>query len=422
MVRIVAGFVAGFVAVLAMAPLPLDARETPAERVKVLPVFLVPAGEAGPTKDQSERLMRHVEWAERRYRELLGGNQTFAITPGAPAVYKALHDLAFYRSQPEGAAPQFVAELLRHFQVSRTTCPSVYLIIVMNPHQDFPNGGGRPINGGYGTGGAVVTLSSYALDRIPNFQSTVQHELGHAFGLPHVDVYDYSMASNPSLMSYNLAHHTNGFVASATPGALIPEDRRGLAMNQRVFPGLEFEPSRDAPKGYAIHSVVAMGPMNLPDLAPLPGGLTVRLATASGEAYGSHVRQIVGHPIGASRKGEGVTFDPATMWHSDPSPAGKVALEIEFSRDVALSGILVATGHSGQYHPAKKLRLQRVDRGRLIEVVSTSLASTDQRVDFPAATARAWHLELTAGESRTVVVRGLRFYSGKEELAPSATP
>jgi hypothetical protein len=191
---------------------------------------------------------------------------TFAIAPKGPATYQAEHDLKSYRQQPEGAAPQLVAELLRHFQVSRTGCRSVYLIVLMNPHDDFPNGGGRPINGGYGTGGGVITLSSYALDRIPNFQSTVQHELGHSFGLPHVDAYGYSMSKSPSIMSYNLAHHTNGFQPSKTPGSLIPEDRRGFAMNQRAFPGLAFDPKRDVPKGYQIHGVVSLGPMNLPDL------------------------------------------------------------------------------------------------------------------------------------------------------------
>jgi hypothetical protein len=41
---------------------------------------------------------------------------------------------------------------------------------------------------------------------------------------------------------------------------------RGLAMNQRVFPGLRFEPQRDVPKGYHLHGVVKLGPMDLPEL------------------------------------------------------------------------------------------------------------------------------------------------------------
>jgi hypothetical protein len=195
---------------------------------------------------------------------MLGQKITFAKVSGAPAVYRAPQDLAFYRKQPEGAAPQIVSELLKHFRVSRTACNASYLVIVMNPHDDFPGGGGRPINGGYGTGGGVLTLSSYALDKVPNFQSTLQHELGHSFGLPHVKSYGYDMGHNDSIMSYNLKHHTNGFAPSKTPATLIPEDRQGFALNQRVFPGLKFDKARDVPAGYKLHAPVKIPPMNLP--------------------------------------------------------------------------------------------------------------------------------------------------------------
>ena len=133
--------------------------------------------------------MRHLHWAQTRYREMLRGECTFEIACQEPAVFAAPHELAWYRSKPQGAAPDYAAELLQHFKEDRATCRSIYLIIVMNPHDNFPNGGARPINGGFGTSGGVVTLSSYALDEKGNFQSTLQHELGHSFGLPHVDTY-----------------------------------------------------------------------------------------------------------------------------------------------------------------------------------------------------------------------------------------
>lgn len=257
-------FLAAFL-LLQVTPQSVAARGTPSSRVSVQPVLFVPKGEVEPSGDDSELLMRHLEWSQRRYQKMLGGKHTFEIA-GRPVVYRAQHNLVWYRHQPQEAAPHYVAELLRYFDVDRATCRSVYVIIVVNPRDKFPNGGGRPINGSFGKGGGAVALSTYALEKMPNFQSTLQHELGHSFGLPHVDVYGYSMDSSPSIMSYNKAHHTNGLDPSPTPGTLIPEDRRGLAMNQQVFPGLQFDPARDVPRNYKLWpKVVGLKPMVLPD-------------------------------------------------------------------------------------------------------------------------------------------------------------
>jgi hypothetical protein len=123
-------------------------------------------------------------------------------------------------------------------------------------------GGGRPINGYFNNGGGIVVLSSYALDNHAFIQSTLQHELGHAFGLVHVDVYGRSMDTDISMMSYNPAHHTNGFVDAAEPGVFGAEDRAALALNQRVFPGLTY----GGPPGATL---IALGPMTLPGLPTL---------------------------------------------------------------------------------------------------------------------------------------------------------
>jgi hypothetical protein len=231
-------------------------------RVTVLPVFFVPKGEAPPTAEQSEKFMRHVRMAQARYKELLYGH-TFEIDAAAPVTYRSAQDLAHYRDSGEGEAARYVPELLRYFKVDRHTCRSIYVIVVMNPHENYPRGAGRPINGGLGTGGGALALSSYALDNLPNFQSLLQHELGHTFGLPHVEAYGYDMKTSDSIMAYNPKHHTKGFQPSPTPGILLPEDRRALAMNQRVFPGLTFDPARDVPPGYQMKKLSKLAPMDL---------------------------------------------------------------------------------------------------------------------------------------------------------------
>ncbi len=250
---------------------PRPERPSPPKRVSVLPVFFVPTDAPAPTDTQKAALSKHVEWTQRRYRELLRGT-TFRIAPGGVRVHQAPNPGTYYEALPEGGAPQYVAELLDEYRLSRAACPYVFVVVFLSPDHDFPGGGGRPINGGNNEGGGVVILSSHALDTAPNFQSTLQHELGHAFGLPHVDVYGYSMTDNPSLMSYNPGHHTEGFTPSSHPGAFIPEDLRALALNQRAFPGLTFDPTRDVPAGYALHpKLVRLGPMNIPGRPYTPG-------------------------------------------------------------------------------------------------------------------------------------------------------
>jgi hypothetical protein len=43
------------------------------------------------------------------------------------------------------------------------------------------------------------------------FLATLIHEMGHAFGLTHVDCHGYNMDTNGSLMSYNPRLSSKGF-------------------------------------------------------------------------------------------------------------------------------------------------------------------------------------------------------------------
>ncbi len=261
-------FSAMTVLVLSSAGFAADYR--PPKEVKVLPVFFVVKGESSPTEQQAATLQKHLAWAQTRYKQMLKGRDTFALAASKPQVYHAEHDAAYYRAQSEGAAPQMVDELLRHYKYNRYNCPLIFVAIVMNSRDDYPCGGARPFNGGINTGGGIVEMLSYGLDRAPSFQSTLQHELGHAFGLPHVDVYGYDMGTNLSLMSYNPAHHTHGFEPSKTPGILIAEDVHALALNRRVFPRLRFDAKTDVPQGYTMRKIVTLGPMEIPGHPLIP--------------------------------------------------------------------------------------------------------------------------------------------------------
>jgi hypothetical protein len=391
----------------------------PPKTVKVLPVFFVARGELPPTPMQKNTLLRHLEWAQARYKQMLRGRDTFTLVKGEPKTHLAARDFPYYRRASEEAAPQFVSELLQKYGYNRYNCPGVFVIVLMSPREEFPSGGGRPVNGGLNTGGGIVILSSLGLDRSPNFQSTLQHELGHAFGLPHVEVYGHDMQTSPSIMSYNPNHHTRRFEPGKSLGTLIPEDLRALALNQRAFPRLRFDPSRDVPVDYRLApNIVTLGPMQIPGQ---PDG--VKVTTASGEALGSKVRNIVQGYILPSENTDSVTFDPHRMWCSKPSPTGWVSVTVEFPFDVQLSGVAVHSQHSGKYHAAEGLRIGVEEKGGVAaRLVQRPLRWVDERVAFPPTKAQTWKFDFRAGSSGIVVLRGLQFFDRDDEVFPPLVP
>ncbi len=285
--------------------------------------------------------------------------------------------------------------------------------MVVNHQEDFPGGCGSPFNGGFNTGGGIVLVSSYALDKIPNFQSTVQHELGHAFGLPHVDAYGYDMKTSTSIMSYNLSHHTKGFNPSEMPGEFIPEDVRGLALNQRAFPTITFDRKKNVPSEYNLHSEIRI--IRRMEIVGQPTGIVVR--TASGEAFSSKAGNVVQNIIKPSMNTGQVSYDAGRMWHSEKSATGWVSLELLFPFIVELTGIGIHTQHSGKYHAAEVVRIFSHTKGEKYSLVKESrLRSVDERVNFTFTKTQYLKLDLKAGSSGYVVVRGLQFFSGSEEI------
>jgi hypothetical protein len=386
-------------------------------RVSVLAVFAVPPDQADPSTDQRERLMRHLRWAQRRWAVLLAQRDTFALAEPAPRVVRLARPLASYRTLPESGVPQMLAELLGQLGFDRFTCPYILVIVVMNPADDFPTGGGRTINGGVDTGGGLVALSSFALDRIPFFQSTLQHELGHGFGLPHVDVYGYDMRTNPSLMSYDPAHHTDGFNDTATPGTLIPEDLRALRFNRAVFPALARDSATGPPSSYELRPMVCLGPMDIPGQPPY----RIDVTTSSGETYGSRAQSIVGGRLAPS-SGPGITFDPNGMWQSDRTSTGWVSVDVTFPIGVTVDRIGVHSQHSGIYHAATGIRVEAAAGGPYRTVVTQDLTLVDEDVRFAPVTARTWRLSFRAGESGSVTIRGIDFFLGPGAVFPRCPP
>jgi hypothetical protein len=390
----------------------------PPDRIRVLPVFLVPRGQRPPTPDHSARFMRHVKWAQTWFRNGLSGRDSFELAKDVPDVVRLKKPIEFYKQLPKGqSAGHFVSELLDHYGFSRFKCPYIFCLVVMNPSERWPIGGGRTINGGINRGGGMLQISSFALDKIPNIQSTLRHEIAHACGLPHVAIYGYDMKTNSSVMAYNTSHRTNGLKEAQHPARLIPEDLRALALNPRVFPKLTFDAAQDLPSGYRLFPQVPLiGPMKLPD-HPNFGPI---LTTPSGEVNGSKVT-FVNREILPST-GPGITFRPRYMWASMKQPNGKIVLNVSFPSEIRLSSIIIHSQHSGKYNKAKSIVIEARINEDFQRVTAQPLEQADERVSFPRTTAQDWRLIFSADSSQRICLRGLQYFFDETQVFPPWVP
>jgi len=209
----------------------------PGARVSVLPVLFVPRGTQVVTDGIDAAVAQQLAIARAHYQSLLG--TTFAVTPGPVAVLNGAFSDEHY--QTADRANRVMQELLAWRRTDRYTN---VVFLVLYASGDTPiAGGGIPFNGAPGTGGGYIELdlASLTTDHPYPFQSSLVHELGHAFGLPHAECYGYDQMTASSIMSYDPRHWSSGTTPSATPGDFSPEDRAALALNQRVFPGLRYD-------------------------------------------------------------------------------------------------------------------------------------------------------------------------------------
>jgi hypothetical protein len=394
-----------------------SARErSSAPAIQVKPVFFVPQGEAAPTAEQSRRLTDHLAWCQRRYREMLRDRDSFTLATADPLVYTSPTTLAGLRAAPESGVPRITGELLNATKFTRFDCPYVFVVVVMDPGGPLPDGEGRPFNGGFNLGGGVAVVSSSALDKLPNLQSKLQHELGRAFGLPHVNVYGHDMKTSASIMSHNPLHDSNGMQPSPVPGVLGPEDLRGLSFNRRAFPRLASVLARDFPAGAALAIVVPATPMSI-DGQP---AYELGVKTNSGEAWGTLVSNCVRNRIEPSGGGK---FFANSMWQSAESPNGLVEVVVTFPISVELTAVGVHSQHSGRYNAADLLRVEMETKNGFRLVAESPLQAPDQLVPLPRTpSANIWRFWFHAENNKEVTLRGLQFFTRNGEIFPPPVP
>jgi hypothetical protein len=222
-------------------PLPdLSPRLADTGRVRVLPVLFVPAdGQLANAPGTERLLMQHLQLSREHYRRVLGS--TFELE-GPVATHRSPRPTSHFTENPGERANSIVSELLRWRGEDRFHADVVFLAIFVGNGPPIA-GGGIPFNGAPGSGGGYIEMDIGSLlreDGYP-FQSSLVHELGHAFGLPHVDCHGYPLHETESIMSYNPAHRSRGLEQSATPGRFVAEDYFMLALNRRVFPDFVYD-------------------------------------------------------------------------------------------------------------------------------------------------------------------------------------
>lgn len=376
----------------------------PPKSVAVLPVFAVAIDQTLPKAEEISRFNRHLKLSQSRFFEMTGGFDTFEIKDGY-VVINLRHPLSFYKAQSEDGAPEILAEILSALRVSRFSAPWVFAVCVVNNIDGYPSPGGRPINGGLNNGAGYLHFSSRSLTAADtNLQSTLEHELGHAFGLLHVDSYGESMQTSSSIMGYNPRHHYSLEGKPVLSGVLLNRDKYALSRNKRVFrklTGAKIEPQ----------PIATYEPMIIPGHPDA----RYKVETQSGETWGSRVQNIFVGRLTASIA-PCCRYDGGSMWHSAKSHNREVAISVSLPVTIPIDHMLVYTQHSGAAHMARRVEVSFYNNTNLITKLAEDVWYPDKEISFQPIQANRIDITFYTDDSSQVVVRGLRFFFEGSEI------
>lgn len=389
--------------------------------IRVKPIFFVPKNEQAPTQQQQIKLTRHLKLAQKWYKRMLLSRDTFELVEGKPQIIDGNYTLNEYIEKHSNIALQVTSEILTTLSLTRFNCPYIFLIVFMQPDRDVPNPSGVPFNGGINNGPGLVIITSHRLDTYSNIQGTIQHELGHSFGLIHTAVYGYDMKTNSSIMSRgntNIMH--NGFRLNPK-ASLIPEDLRALSYNKKVFPKFHYDLKNDVSEGYKISNVFrSFGPREILGQQ----SFKIIVSTKDHELEGTSASNIVHTAIRTDKyhnPKSRVGFDPKTMWLGQPED-GAITATLTFPIPVSLSKLCIHSGCGGKYHPAKSVQVQVEKEGGFIDVCTHELESLDEYISFNKTKAQAWRLSFKTQMNRKIIIRGIRFFTDQCEIFSPVVP
>ncbi len=428
----------------------------PETRIKVWPIVLYTKGTKRHRTWPSEWLDYHYA-VQAKFRELLKNRDTFQLVPDVQEIsgqytgaeyfnYCYFSGLSKRVPACSRGAETVLAEVLADEKINpgkkynRYNVPFVFTVLIVDSSEMYTyEAGARSINGTWNRGGGIGVFAAHIISDKQNISSTLIHELGHAFGLPHTwdranayedtipqDIADcyYAQFCSKSIMSYDQSNVSNSKSAALIPGSLLGDDRDDLDKNKLVFPDFYFLSNQDydtpaCKRGCPPHDQVSR---------PLgQGSMSLFMCyTGSGQTEGTKVNNLNDHyntrRIPANNKATG--FEPTTMWHSaKANEKGWVSFEVTFALPVLLNRIRIYTQHSGKYHEAKAIQVEYLNSSDTFEAIKqVSLPAPNGELSFSPQKTNRWKIALKAGKSDQVVVRGIRFFLNDEEVFAPITP
>lgn len=442
---------------------------TPPPELAVLPVFLIPSDQNGAVGDvdlAAENFSAHLQMARRKYQTMLASNGTSRgtftlaswdeVTQDAHPVqsYEAMveplivdiPDTAMQvNAEYEAGVYDFLAPVLDAAGCVQATCPFVFAVSIVG--DPLAAEGARKLNHGLSNGGGVAFFNYDAgplgisePGATTTFQSTLLHELGHAFGLPHIFDYcegggcpaTHARWTSSSIMAYTLANQIAGCgypnpsgdpceyptdaIVDAMPGTLMAEDIRVLDHNDRGFPDLDWVIAWDGDVSYRGSSEGKMS---------IAGQTTVDLTSSDTRTNGKPPTMLIGD------KGQPMleyfeAFDPIRLWRSKFVGDGQWAtIRISLPDTLDLRRIDVYSGYASGSEVMTGVRLRR---GRV--TLATKLfggPTANTNLTFEGGTlGSTFDLAVRAGAGGTVALRSLRLVGrvdGEDvEIYPAIEP
>ncbi len=225
-------------------------------RTVVRPVLFFPCDvpvDEGYVARASEHIAEHLAVAQARYRRWLV-TDTFPFVETI-VVRSARTHLDYKKGDAFWDIFREICEALGDCDATSTTAYLTFFVRPPGFEDELWLGAGGPST--EGSGMALLDGRCILEDEPYPMQSTLVHELGHAFGLPHVDAWGEDLDACDSVMSYARRHHTVGPSTPDPDAQFLPEEFDLLGRNEVAFPNFAYDPAIHNPTGRPLRPRIA---------------------------------------------------------------------------------------------------------------------------------------------------------------------